>query len=154
MSKTWCRGQSTTLSRASLSHWISERNHSYRPGLCRHQLLGSAVIAVLLGSSSFVTTHGPSLTRLTLCTLDSSCRVVGKLDNNAGHDDTAVVSFSLTDIFQIGVLLVVGSGQLMPSRWSSIDLTGRTSSNHRFINDIDGDGLVVMLERNSCSVRR
>ena len=44
----------------------------------------------------------------------------------------------LSPTFKMGVLSVVGGVHERPSRQSSIDYTGKTLSNHRFINDTDG----------------
>ena len=60
---------------------------------------------------------GPSFTGLMLRTLDLSCRVVGKLDNNAGHDDNVGDFFLSTDIIEMDMLSVVGGDQ-----WRTIEM--------------------------------
>ena len=86
--------------------------------------------------------------------LDSFCRVVGMFESNAGHD-AAATELLFGSTFSNGVCylewVAVNGG---PSRLPFIDYTGKTLADHIFINDIDGGGLVVMLESNSRNVCR
>ena len=42
---------------------------------------------------------------------------------------------------------------MRPSRWTSVNHTRKTLADHRFINDTDGDGLVVAADLNKRNAR-